>query len=196
MDLNERQERFCQLYVETGNATQSYIDAGYTPEERRSAESSAHKLLRKAEIQMRVSQIRVKLNKHFQTSQEMIVDKLCRIVFEGSTIAEIDENGELKLIPYADVNDVDGLSFSKSEMSSRNESAKGSISETSSSSTSFSIKNRDKIKALDMLCKILGIYDVNKKQSDSGTFDANSRRALDAIRKLRTKNVSSEDSRE
>lgn len=193
--MNDRQEKFCQLYVQYGgNGKQAYIDAGYETEGN-SAEVNASRLLRNAQVQMRISNIRVKHHSKFQVNQEVIIDRLCKIVFEGSTVAEIDENGELKLIPYADVDEVDGLSFSKSESSSRNESARGAISETSSSTISFSVKNKDKLKALDMLCKILGIYD-KRETTDNGNFGHNAERVLDALRKLRAKNEIASESRE
>lgn len=49
MALNPRQQKFVERYLLTGNATQSYIDAGFT-KNRASAASGADKLLRNAEI--------------------------------------------------------------------------------------------------------------------------------------------------
>lgn len=194
--LNERWEKFCQLYVENGgNASQAYQEAGFDSADGMSTAVCASRLLKKANIQLRISQIRSKHHSKYQINQDIIIDRLCKIVFEGNTIAEIDENGELKLVPHAEIDDVDGVSFSKSEMSSRNESAKGSISESSSSSVNFSVKNKDKLKALDMLCKILGIYD-RRETTNNGNFNSNSRRVTEALRKLRSNNGSSEDSRE
>jgi len=46
-ELNPRQLAFAQNYINTGNATQSYIDAGYAP---KAAEVSAHNALRNPKI--------------------------------------------------------------------------------------------------------------------------------------------------
>ena len=46
-NLTEKQKRFADYYIETGNATQSYIRAGYSEN---GADRSAHKLLRNTEI--------------------------------------------------------------------------------------------------------------------------------------------------
>lgn len=43
--LTEKQKRFCEEYVKTGNATQSYINAGYSATKREVAEANARKLL-------------------------------------------------------------------------------------------------------------------------------------------------------
>lgn len=45
MKLTEKQRRFADYYIETGNATQSYIDAGYKATTRKVAEANARKLL-------------------------------------------------------------------------------------------------------------------------------------------------------
>lgn len=45
MKLTEKQKRFADIYIETGNATQSYIDAGYKATSRKVAEANARKLL-------------------------------------------------------------------------------------------------------------------------------------------------------
>jgi phage terminase small subunit len=43
--LTEKQKRFADIYIECGNATQSYIDAGYKATTRAVAEANARKLL-------------------------------------------------------------------------------------------------------------------------------------------------------
>ena len=45
--LSGKQEKFCQLYAATGNATQSYIDAGYTVKSQNAAGVQAYKLVNK-----------------------------------------------------------------------------------------------------------------------------------------------------
>jgi phage terminase small subunit len=45
--MNDRQKAFADYYIETGNATQSYIRAGYSE---KGADRSAHKLLRTTEV--------------------------------------------------------------------------------------------------------------------------------------------------
>ena len=45
--LTIKQQRFCDNYIKTGNATQSYIDAGYKATSNRVAYANAKKLLEK-----------------------------------------------------------------------------------------------------------------------------------------------------
>ncbi len=56
--LNQREENFCVEFARSGNASEAYVKAGYeagTPERNR---IYAHRLLKKAHIQLRVGQLR------------------------------------------------------------------------------------------------------------------------------------------
>lgn len=54
MQLNIRQQKFALLYAETGNGTQSAIDAGYSA---KTAYSIATRLLKKVEIQKMIQNV-------------------------------------------------------------------------------------------------------------------------------------------
>lgn len=49
--LTIKQRRFCELYVETGNGTQSYIDARYKASSRKVAEANSRRLLANERVQ-------------------------------------------------------------------------------------------------------------------------------------------------
>src|SRR5690348_1683490 len=59
MPLNPRQLKFVERYLATGNATQSYIDAGYT-KDAESARRAASKLLTNVDVQNAVESARRK----------------------------------------------------------------------------------------------------------------------------------------
>ena len=48
--INERQKKFCEFYAKTGNATQSYKDAGYKPKDDASAAVSSANLLTNVKV--------------------------------------------------------------------------------------------------------------------------------------------------
>lgn len=50
MALNERQQKFCEFYAKSGNATEAYRNAGYSAKSEASLGVSAHKLLKNAKI--------------------------------------------------------------------------------------------------------------------------------------------------
>ena len=55
--LTERQKKFIDFYVETGNGTQSYIDAGYGATSRSVAEANARKLLATNSVRKRIDEL-------------------------------------------------------------------------------------------------------------------------------------------
>ena len=60
--LTIKQKRFCDNYMQSGNATQSYINAGYKVEENVAA-VNANRLLRNANIQAQISSRQEKVQK-------------------------------------------------------------------------------------------------------------------------------------
>lgn len=85
---------------------------------------------------------------------------------EKTDIVEV-KDGMLILKDGADLSRVEAISTSES-----------------SSTTSISIKFQDKLKALDMLCKILGVYERHE-QDNSSIIRKNAQRVLDTLRKYR-----------
>lgn len=67
--MTQRQERFCQEYVATGNATQSAISAGYSE---RSAKQVGQKLLTNHDLQIRIKELSGEvLNSKIADAREM-----------------------------------------------------------------------------------------------------------------------------
>lgn len=55
--MNERQTKFCENYAKSGNAVQSYIDAGYDIKSEAGARASSSKLLTNANIQKKLTEL-------------------------------------------------------------------------------------------------------------------------------------------
>jgi len=55
--LNVKQEAFCLHYAKTGNATESYKQAGYNPKNDNSAGANARRLLQKDKIKVRLAEL-------------------------------------------------------------------------------------------------------------------------------------------
>lgn len=55
--MTQRQEIFCLEYAKSGNATQSYLKAGYKPQKQHAAESAAARLLRNVEVESRIKEL-------------------------------------------------------------------------------------------------------------------------------------------
>lgn len=96
--LNVRQEAFCWKYAETGNATESYKKAGYTPQSESAAASSASLLLRNPKVQERLAEIAEELKGAKIASVREVQERLTailrgelkeeRVVVEGEGMGE------------------------------------------------------------------------------------------------------------
>lgn len=78
--LNVRQEAFCWHYAKTGNATESYREAGYTPKSESAASSSASLLLRNPRVQARLAAITEELNSAKIASVREVQERLTSIL--------------------------------------------------------------------------------------------------------------------
>lgn len=96
--LTEKQKRFADYYIETGNATQSYIDAGYKATTRRVAEANARKLLANYSVREYIEQRLKEKDKERIASQDEVLEFLTRVM-RGQEVEEVvgfTESGPVK----------------------------------------------------------------------------------------------------
>lgn len=96
--LNDKQQRFCEEYVVDFNATQAAIRAGYSED---SAGQQAHDLLKKHEIQGRITQLKQQIADKAEVNASYITEKLITITercMQGEPVKdkEGNETGEWK----------------------------------------------------------------------------------------------------
>lgn len=170
--LTPQQMRFCEIYVQTGNASQSYIDAGYKVKDSEVAKVNAARLLTLAHVSLYVKQLQNKVSQKHEVSRDRIIGELVKVAFaDMSEVVEIDDKGKPVIKKNANLDALDSISSSES------------YSDTGYSK-SFSVKKSDKIKAMEMLCKLLGLYDKEDSESRRN-LEANSRRVLEALAGIR-----------
>lgn len=102
--LTEKQKRFADYYIESGNATQSYIDAGYKATTREVAEANARKLLATYSVRKQIDErIAEKDNKRI-AKQEEILEYLTKVM-RGETTEQTMQGlgGGLQEIANIDV---------------------------------------------------------------------------------------------
>ncbi len=75
-----KQQKFADKYIETGNATQSYIDAGYKATTREVAEANARKLLGKDSVHIYIENRMKELEKDTIASQEEVLEYFTRVM--------------------------------------------------------------------------------------------------------------------
>lgn len=79
-ELTIKQKKFADLYIETGNATQSYIDAGYKATKREVAEANARKLLVNYSVKSYIENRMEELKKKSIASQDEVLQYLTRVM--------------------------------------------------------------------------------------------------------------------
>lgn len=79
MNLSENQKRFADYYVETGNATQSYLKAGYKAKGK-SAEVNASRLLGNAKVKEYIDEMIAKKDSERIARQDEVLEFLTDVM--------------------------------------------------------------------------------------------------------------------
>ncbi len=86
-ELNPKQLKFVQLYLETGNATKSLIEAGYKT---KNAKKVASRLLLNPKVISTVDKSRLKVEKKIEVNFEWVLSKLKQVAEAGINTNELD----------------------------------------------------------------------------------------------------------
>lgn len=141
--LTEKQKRFVQEYLVDLNATQAAIRAGYSP---KTANRIGSQNLSKVDIQSEIEKRRTALRSKLEITQEKVLQELAAIAFaNGYDFAQVIKPGVVRIIPTE-------------EIPQDKRKAVASIKETANGAE---IKTYDKVRALELLGKHLGIFDSN-----------------------------------
>lgn len=71
--LTPKEKKFCQYYVELGNATEAYIKAGYTAKTKQTAGVMGHRLLKNTKIKEEIDRLMQKeLKPSIMTANEVM----------------------------------------------------------------------------------------------------------------------------
>lgn len=160
MKLTPKQVRFVDEYLVDFNATQAAIRAGYSP---KTAAAAAARLLRNVNIQAEIARRQKDLQRRTEVTQERVVMELARVAFADAT----DYVGvETRIINRGEVKVPIELAVHKetAELSTDQRAAIASIKQ---GANGVEIKLHDKIKALELLGRHIGMF--NDKLSLSGS---------------------------
>ncbi len=163
MNLTDKQKRFCDEYLANGmNATQAAISAGYSE---KTARSIAQENLTKHDIQTYISERQNKVSNKLEVTQERVIKELAKIAF-GDIKNLFDDDGQLR--PISELEDEVSASIAGIETAEENQAV---AEETFKSVKVRKVKGWDKLKALDMLSKHLGLYEKDNEQKSTFNFE-------------------------
>jgi phage terminase small subunit len=151
-NLGPRQERFVEEYLVDVNATQAAIRAGYSP---RTAEAQGSRLLSNVKVQRLIAARMAERSKRTEVTADRALVEIARLAF--SDLRRLfHKDGRLKHPNEWD--DDTAASVASVEVVTRNRTD-GEVEHV------YRIKLWEKGKALELLCKHLGLYQ-NQKPSE------------------------------
>jgi phage terminase small subunit len=173
--LTSKQEVFVAEYLKDLNATQAAIRAGYS---KKTAESIGAENLRKPQIQSKIQEAMAKRSERTQVDQDNVIKELAKVAFSN-------------MCDVADWGPEIGIRLHESD--SISDTARGAVqkikrrlskdNDGNYSVDSLEIQLHDKLKALEMLGRHLGMFDGSG--SSTGNSESQTPRILDAIKRLR-----------
>lgn len=150
--LTPKQELFAQTYVKTGNASEAYRTAyNVSTTSANTINVKASRLLSESKINLRIKELQEDLSKKHDISKDKIIKHLCAVAFfdisrisnEDGSIKRIDElDQETKILLNGVIEKTIGM---------------GKYAEKV-----LSYRMSDKLKAMDMLIKLLGYNEPDK----------------------------------
>lgn len=162
--LNEKQKRFCEEYIIDLNATQSALRAGYS---KNTAYSQGQRLLKNVEVQENIRLLIEKRSERTEISQDRVIEELANIAFANATdyasVVERQATVEVegKMVPIFD-DDGNPLMYRTVEpvlTETLTEKQRRALSVIKKGRDGFEVKPYDKIRALELLGKHLGMFD-------------------------------------
>ena len=140
--LNERQKQFCDEYLIDLNATQAAIRAGYSE---KTAYRIGAELLHKTSVSEYIEKRRNAQIKRTEITQDRVLVELAKVAFaDGTDFATVGKKNRVTLTPTDDL-----PPDKRAAVASVKKGAKGAVE----------VKTYDKVKALELLGRHLGMFD-------------------------------------
>lgn len=172
-DLLPRQEMFVKEYLVDLNATQAAIRAGYS---RNRAEVTAHQLMRNAKIIVAIEAAMAERAKRVEVDAEWVLRRLVLIADASvEDYIRIDAEGKDKGQPTIDIS-----KLSREQFKAVAEIRVEDIESGKRTGKRTTIKFNDKLRALELIGKHIGMFVERKKIEHTGNIEvANAARNLE-----------------
>lgn len=147
--LTEKQKRFVAEYLVDLNATQAAIRAGYSP---KTANRIGSQNLSKVDVQTEIEKRRASLRNKLEITQEKVIEELAAVAFaNGADFAQVTKTGLVRIIPTEDIP----------------QDKRKAIASIKEGQYGTEVKVHDKVKALELLAKHLGMFDSKNGGSET-----------------------------
>lgn len=108
--MTDRQENFCLEYAKSGNATQAYMDSGYSVKDAKSAAVNASRMLRNANVKARIDELRAKI----KSDKILTIEQRKEILTTIAGDTESTKQDKIKAIDT--LNKMDGVYLNRTEI--------------------------------------------------------------------------------
>ena len=159
--MTDKQARFCEEYMVDLNATQAAIRAGYSPA---SAKTVGPRLLENVGVQKLIAQLQAEQSRRTGVSTDRVVRELAKIAFVNA----------------ADLIDPKTASL-KSDASHDDLAAVQSVKAFGEDGLEQEVKLADKLRALDLLGKHLGMYKDTSEEDPAADALAKAKELLGGV---------------
>lgn len=184
--LSNQQKLFCQEYLKLGmNGSQAYMNVYKSCKKEATARTNASRLLTNANIQEYIKELQSKVEEKAVVTIEDIVKELSVIAFTDRTklsknvrnkIVELKEDGINK--EYYE----DNVIFTETD--ELDEETKKVIAGYKKTQSGFAIETYDKMKALELLGKYLGMFKDEAPTINNNIINPYSKLSEEELRKL------------
>lgn len=164
MIVNKRQRQFCEEYLIDLNATQAAIRAGY---KEKYAHTNAPKLLQNTTIKSKIDELMAARARRTEITQDRVLKELAIIAFsnaadyaavvEREAFIEAEDGEKIKLLDE-DGNPVMYRTVEPVLTQDLTEDQKRALSVIKKGRDGFEVKPYDKVRALELLGKHLGMF--------------------------------------
>ena len=153
VNLTSKQQIFCKEYLVSNNATEAAIRAGYSG---KSAKSQASRMLTNVNVRAYIDKHQAERAKKLDITADKVLQEIANVAFFD--IRNIYDGSSLKEIADLDENTSRAIAGVKARVERGEDGS--NVAEI------VEVKSNDKLKALDMLSKHLGLYEKDNAQSN------------------------------
>lgn len=185
--LSNNQKLFCQKYLELGmNATQAYLSVYKNCKKEETAMAAASRLLRNVKVKEYIEELQSKVEEKAVVNIQMIVDELTAIAFTDRT--KISRNVRNRIMLQDDEDGTKKEYFENNviftETSELDETTKKVIAGYKKTQSGFAVETYDKMKALELLGKYLGMFKDDNTTINNNIINPYANLSEDELRKL------------
>lgn len=184
--LTNTQKLFCQEYLKLGmNGTQAYLKVYKSCKKEETARTNASRLLTNANIKKYIEELQTKVEEKAIVNINMIIEELTAIAFADRT--KISKNVRNRILDRKeDGNEVvyyeDNVVFTETD--ELDEKTKKIIAGYKKTQSGFAVETYDKMKALELLGKYLGMFKDDAPTINNNIINPYSNLSEEELRKL------------